>query len=307
MKMEINGVQTELSVEEFVKLSELLESKTEEAAKEVSGFDITRGFIDGGHGSSEGKREFSVGDVVLIEGYSEGAGVIVDKNPSDHIPYLVYRFGKDTEWCAAHELQKVSKILESKPDEPKGVSGYEIARSIIDELLVEEEEEEEGADLPERFSVGDVVMVNDCASDVGVIVEDDEEDSFPYKVEYPSGVTEWCDTFELHRLEGEELAEYNRDHIGEGHIVVIIDNTNYSANKVGDIGKVINRDLNDSDSVFVKVPGGLDVSCYTGYADMRLATEDERKQYEEAVAELDEESTEAVSYTHLTLPTTPYV
>jgi transcription antitermination factor NusG len=43
--MEINGVQTELSVEEFVKLSEILENKSEEP-KEVSGFEIARSLID---------------------------------------------------------------------------------------------------------------------------------------------------------------------------------------------------------------------------------------------------------------------
>ena len=210
MKMEINGVQTELSVEEFVKLSEILEGKSEEEAKEVS--------------------------------------------------------------------------------------GYEIARSLIDELLVEEEEEEEeGADLPERFSVGDVVMLNDCARDVGVIVEDDEEDSFPYKVEYPSGVTEWCDPTELHRLEGEELAEYNRDHIEEGAIVVIIGNTNFSANNVGDVGKV--GELSGAETAReVLVPNGSTGGIWTYLKEMRLATEDERKQYEEAVAELDEESTEELPF-----------
>lgn len=196
---------------------------------------------------------------------------------------------------SVEEYVKLSKTLESKSEEEaKEVSGFEIARELIDEILDEEDGEEEVSDsaVPERFSVGDVVMVHDRVDYVGVIVEDDKTNAIPLKVEYSDGSTEWCDPLELHRLEGEELAEYNRDNIKEGDIVVIIDNTNGSRNSIGAIGRVIPKTLNDDKSVFVQVPRGSTTDCFTYFDEMRLATEDERKQYEEAVAELVEESVE---------------
>ncbi|MEK3887296.1 hypothetical protein [Bacillus sp. FSL K6-3431] len=70
-----------------------------------------------------------------------------------------------------------------------------------------------------------------------------------------------------------------------GDIVVITANTNHSANKVGDIGKVEEAPFNGDKDVAVRVPGGRDTDAiYTLYSEMRLATPAEIKVYENAVA-----------------------
>src|SRR5690554_7444381 len=103
--------------------------------------------------------------------------------------------GVQTE-LSVEEFVKLSKILESKPEETAEVSGIEEKR---------------------EFSVGDVVVVVDgWEEDVAVITKDDKSDWRPFHVEYKNGETDWCDTDELRKLAGEELAKYNRELIEEG-------------------------------------------------------------------------------------------
>ena len=82
----------------------------------------------------------------------------------------------------------------------------------------------------------------------------------------------------------EEVAKIKNEYIPkEGDIVVITGNTNGSINKVGDIGRVSERLGNKG--VQVRVPGkpnGLFGGNYTRFDEMRPATEEEKKQYEQA-------------------------
>ena len=82
----------------------------------------------------------------------------------------------------------------------------------------------------------------------------------------------------------EEVAKFKNEYIPkEGDIVVITGNTNGSINKVGDIGQVGER--LGSEGVQVRVPGkpsGLFGGNYTKFDEMRPATEEEKKQYEQA-------------------------
>ena len=71
----------------------------------------------------------------------------------------------------------------------------------------------------------------------------------------------------------------------EGDIVVITGNTNFSRNKVGDIGKV--GEVNPAGTAKVDVPSKpktLDVNGnWTKFSEMRPATEGEKAQYEKAL------------------------
>ena len=82
----------------------------------------------------------------------------------------------------------------------------------------------------------------------------------------------------------EEVAKFKNEYTPkEGDIVVITGNTNGSINKVGDIGRVGER--LGSEGVQVHVPGkpnGLLGGNYTKFEEMRPATEEEKKQYEQA-------------------------
>ena len=82
----------------------------------------------------------------------------------------------------------------------------------------------------------------------------------------------------------EGVAKFKNEYIPkEGDIVVITGNTNGSINKVGDIGRVGERLGNKG--VQVRVPGkpnGLFGGNYTKFEEMRLATEEEKKQYKQA-------------------------
>ena len=82
----------------------------------------------------------------------------------------------------------------------------------------------------------------------------------------------------------EEVAKFKNEYTPkEGDIVVITGNTNGSINKVGDIGRVGER--LGREGVQVRVtgkPNGLFGGNYTRFDEMRLATEEEKKQYEHA-------------------------
>ena len=82
----------------------------------------------------------------------------------------------------------------------------------------------------------------------------------------------------------EEVAKFKNEYTPkEGDIVVITGNTNGSINKVGDIGRVGER--LGSEGVQVHVlgkPNGLFGGNYTKFDEMRPATEEEKKQYEQA-------------------------
>ena len=82
----------------------------------------------------------------------------------------------------------------------------------------------------------------------------------------------------------EEVAKFKNEYIPEeGDVVVITGNTNDSINKVGDIGRVGERLGNKGVQVHVPgKPNGLFGGNYTKFDEMRPATEEEKKQYEQA-------------------------
>lgn len=83
----------------------------------------------------------------------------------------------------------------------------------------------------------------------------------------------------------EHTPEHIPDHVFKevpieiGDIVVITGNNSGSVNGVGDIGRVVDANHNDKDSVSVLVPGRPSSSNYTAFSDMRLAKDYEREIY----------------------------
>lgn len=111
--------------------------------------------------------------------------------------------------------------------------------------------------------------------DVGTVIRVRESgyDDTVIDVEFPTHDGWTADPSELTKITDEEFASKI---IKDGDIVVVIDNTSGSLNKVGDIGIV-----SECEYVVCKVtvPGGSDISNKHFYRDLRLADGAEKAQY----------------------------
>lgn len=117
----------------------------------------------------------------------------------------------------------------------------------------------------------------------------------PYNIRVKSGIK--IDYFRPQDLEAHVPVKVAPPKPTVGDIVVITGNTNYSRNKVGDIGKIVEADFNDEFAVSVDVPGNYcgRISNYTRPFEMRHATDAEKAEYKKAVeqAEVDAVFTKA--------------
>ena len=127
-----------------------------------------------------------------------------------------------------------------------------------------------------EMGLGEVSDVQDDFIDIRIVAHSERKgyvgDILPVESKYFRKATD------------EEVAKFKNEYTPkEGDIVVITGNTNGSRNKVGDIGRVGER--LSSKGVQVLVPGkpsGLFGGNYTKFDEMRPATEEEKKQYEQS-------------------------
>ena len=111
--------------------------------------------------------------------------------------------------------------------------------------------------------------------DVGKVirVRENDYDDTVIDVEFPTHDDWTADPSELTKITDEEFASKI---IKDGDIVVVIDNTSGSLNKVGDIGIVSECEYIGCK---VTVPGGSDISNKHFHRDLRLADGAEKAQY----------------------------
>ena len=164
--------------------------------------------------------------------------------------------------------------------------------------LVEGIAETEECDTP-NFEVGDYVVALPSADEKYLItttemrlgkVREVQDDLIRIEIlshsEYKGCVGEdfSVESKYFRKATDEEVAKFKNEYIPkEGDIVVITGNTNGSINKVGDIGRVGERLGNKGVQVHVPgKPNGLFGGNYTKFDEMRPATEEEKKQYEQA-------------------------
>lgn len=129
------------------------------------------------------------------------------------------------------------------------------------------------------------------AGEIGRVSKVSKLSNDPYNVRVRAGLQ-----IDYFRPQDLELASKVTLNPTVGDFVVITGNTNYSRNKVGDIGKVVEHVANDGYTVSVEVPGNnhIRIGNHTRPSEMRLATDAEKAEYEKAVEDAKQAELDAV-------------
>ena len=201
-------------------------------------------------------RDIKEGEIGAVEGIHAG------KNGFDEFKIEVST-AKTYCYFRPQDLEKVGEC-----DTPNFEAGdYVVALPTADERYLYTNSEMHLGKVEEK--VGDSIRIRIVAHDRAGFVD---AELF------------YVDSEHFRKATDEEVAKFKNEYIPkEGDIVVITSNTNGSINKVGDIGRVGERI--GSEGVQVHVPGkpnGLFGGNYTRFDEMRPATEEEKKQYEQA-------------------------
>lgn len=259
MKVTIDGTVIEGTPEEIKEMMTLMGAefpmKETEEDSEVLSFEVgdkVKALADGENG------DILEGETAIIE-------EILDDSREKGDPYYIEG---DTDsaydYFRPQDLEKVSEEgIEEETEEEiaKKVDVYKPKLKVGDYAKIV------GVHAGHRFPIGEIVKIS-------------KVNPSDYKAEYLDGSDYWY-------VRDEEV-ESHSEKVKPGDIVVITGESEWFSkgceNNVGDIGKII-RESDGGSSWKIQVPGGPDTCNCTHKTEVRAATDEEKAQYEQAIAE----------------------